>query len=133
MSEARISDLLCPLCEARPLTNWYYECSLFWIADCVSCGTPMVVLREHRTKPEQWIIDEMLMACRQLFDMEKFEVDYRMRQIPNHFHFHLRLKRVKPKEEMKVIKKEEENEKKEKDRTVKRNRRASKKSKKRNL
>ena len=87
-----IDDFICPLCKAEPLTRRYYENSDFWIADCVSCGVPMVVLKEHRTKVYPQEITEMLKVCDKLFNMENAEIDYTMRQIPNHFHFHIRPK-----------------------------------------
>lgn len=95
----------CPLCKAEALTNRYYENRVFWIADCATCKVPMAVLREHRSKPQQWELDEMLKVCRSMFNMDKCEVDYTMRQISGHFHFHLR-----PIEEREEVTDEEEQE-----------------------
>ncbi|MEY2965979.1 MAG: hypothetical protein RLY50_29, partial [Actinomycetota bacterium] len=37
----------CELCEAARMTEWFFEDDEMWIAECESCGVPMVVWREH--------------------------------------------------------------------------------------
>ena len=33
----------CELCEAAKMSEWFYEDDEMWIAECESCGVPMVV------------------------------------------------------------------------------------------
>jgi len=87
-------DFECPLCKAEKITEWFYDSSLFWIANCATCQVPMVVLKEHRADVERWIIDEMIQVSKSIFDIDKFDIDFEMRQIKGHFHFHLRPKKI---------------------------------------
>ena len=41
----------CELCEATPFTEWFHSDDLCWIAECDSCGVPMVVWRTHDPSP----------------------------------------------------------------------------------
>lgn len=78
----------CPLCEAERITKWYYEDDICWIADCVVCGVPMVVWKNHGRHPNQL---EMRHMIRKLIDHGGAgRVDASMRQIADHWHAHLR-------------------------------------------
>ena len=84
----------CELCEAARFTHWYYEDEMCWIADCEACSTPMVVWKSHGTEPEPGEVDWMLERLTQL-GLDRFgegvaSVDRTMRQVPDHFHAHLR-------------------------------------------
>jgi hypothetical protein len=84
----------CELCEAAPLTPWYYEDELCWVADCEACDTPMVVWRQHGAEPPQADVDAMIgrltSVAAGLFGEGAFTIDRVMRQIPDHFHAHAR-------------------------------------------
>ena len=90
----------CQLCCAKKLSTQYYETSRYWIAKCVSCNCPIIVCVEHVTNVEQALIDEILLVCNKIFDMSKFDIDFKMKTMDNHFHFHLRPKVKKETENM---------------------------------
>ena len=50
----------CDLCDAVRLTTWWYEDDVCWVAECESCGVPMVVWHVHATDPPPAVIDHML-------------------------------------------------------------------------
>ena len=84
----------CELCEAARFTHWYYEDEICWIADCEACSTPMAVWKSHGTEPEPGEVDWML-ECLTEVGLDRFgegvaSVDRTMRQVPDHFHAHLR-------------------------------------------
>ena len=84
----------CELCEAARFTHWYYEDEICWIADCEACSTPMAVWKSHGTEPEPGEVDWMLERLTQV-GLDRFgegvaSVDRTMRQVPDHFHAHLR-------------------------------------------
>ena len=84
----------CELCEARRLTPWMHEDALCFVAECESCGVPMVVLREHRIEVSEVELAHMLEhleeAGRAFFGKRRFFLDQVRRQIPDHFHAHAR-------------------------------------------
>lgn len=83
----------CELCEAAPLTEWFYSDEECWIAECESCFVPMVVWRHHdpapddTTKQRLWARLETVMAER--FSFEHY-IDDNLRSIPDHYHAHAR-------------------------------------------
>ena len=83
----------CELCEAAPLTPWYHEDDVCWIAECEACSVPMVVWREHGTTPDDKALAHMLGELERVA-AEQIGADHRidtmMRQIPDHFHAHAR-------------------------------------------
>lgn len=79
----------CELCEGRKETRRYYEDHLFWIADCKTCGVPMVVLRRHSVTPTREEKDFMKKALLH-FAGPGFRIDQKRRSIPDHFHMHAR-------------------------------------------
>jgi hypothetical protein len=84
----------CELCEAARFTHWYHEDDICWVADCEVCDTPMVVWRSHGTDPPAAHVSHMLErlaeAGRLRFGPDGWTIDRVMRQIPDHFHAHLR-------------------------------------------
>jgi len=79
----------CKLCEKKDFEEIYFSNSVFMIAKCHTCGQPIVILNEHRAKADQWEIDEMLQACRKLFNMDALVPDYEEKEFTGHFYFHL--------------------------------------------
>jgi hypothetical protein len=81
----------CELCQARPETRIYYQDALCWVADCKSCGTPMVVLRRHSTTPTP---DEVAVMVKLLVEAappdQELKIDFQRRSVPGHWHAHLR-------------------------------------------
>ena len=88
-----ILDTECELCEAAPLTEWFFEDDLCWIAECEMCAVPMVVWRDHAADPPAAIRDQLLARLSDVVD-EHFGyeawIDDNMRSIPDHYHAHAR-------------------------------------------
>ena len=85
---------LCELCEAARFTHWYYEDDVCWVADCEACSTPMVVWKSHGTTPSEeqieWMLDRLNEAGIERFGEGNGTIARTMRQIPEHFHAHVR-------------------------------------------
>ncbi len=86
----------CELCELRRTTHWYAEYDEpfpFAILDCDSCDVPMAVLGEHRSAPtpaEREVIQRALGLVADRKFPHGWYFDDHMRQIPNHYHIHVR-------------------------------------------
>lgn len=78
----------CPLCCAEKETHWYYEDERIWIADCSICDVPMVVLKKHGLGDED-DLSFMESMAKSMFG-DGCWIDYYMRLIPDHRHFHIR-------------------------------------------
>lgn len=90
---------ICDLCEMAHYTQWYAEFHApfrFTILDCDSCEVPIAVLGEHRVdvNPEEvtFMEDALNMVAEQKYTgkFPKWMFDHNMRQIPDHYHFHVR-------------------------------------------
>ena len=84
----------CDLCEAAPITEWFHEDAICWVADCEVCAVPMVVWRRHGPEPPEVEVGHMIAALERVADARYgqggYAVDRVMRQIPDHFHAHAR-------------------------------------------
>jgi hypothetical protein len=84
----------CDLCEAAPITPWYHEDEVCWVADCEVCDVPMVVWRRHGPEPPEADVDHMMARLTEVADARfgagTWRLDRVMRQIPDHFHAHAR-------------------------------------------
>lgn len=94
-----MADRPCDLCVLTPYTQWYAEFQYpfrFTILDCDSCDVPIIVLGEHRvdvTPGEVAYMEKALaLVAEQKFagKFPKWIFDHKMRQIPDHYHFHVR-------------------------------------------
>jgi Zn ribbon nucleic-acid-binding protein len=88
-----MSSSNCELCEAARLTTWWYEDDVCWVAECESCGVPMVVWREHRADPPPDTRAAMLARLRAVADEHgprSYWIDDTLRTIPDHYHAHAR-------------------------------------------
>jgi hypothetical protein len=86
-------DQDCELCAATPFTEWYHSDDLCWIADCDSCGVPMVVWRVHHPAPAddvRAILHERLSRVVAARSDDPFWIDDTLRSIPDHYHAHAR-------------------------------------------
>ena len=85
----------CELCEAARMSEWFFEDDECWIAECESCGVPMVVWRVHNPDPpieiRERLIGKLTDVVSQFFDFE-LRIDDNMRTIPDHYHAHARPK-----------------------------------------
>jgi hypothetical protein len=93
------SGRVCDLCELAHYTPWYAEFHRplkFTILDCDACEVPIAVLAEHRvalTPDEVTFMEQALnMVAEQKYtgQFPKWTFDHNMRQIPDHYHFHVR-------------------------------------------
>lgn len=84
----------CDLCVAEKITPWYYEDERVWVADCIYCWVPMVVLKEHGLGTQE-DYKYMVAKAKELFGEDCY-IDAHMGLIPDHRHFHVRRIRKMP-------------------------------------
>ncbi len=88
----------CDLCEALEITTWYFSDEFCFVAECESCGVPMVVLREHRVDvsdaEREVLFGHLGRIAVTFFHGQEFFIDGLRRQIPDHFHAHARKRPV---------------------------------------
>ena len=86
----------CELCEAAKMSEWFFEDHEMWIAECESCGVPMVVWRIHDPHPPEDVKERLHTKLVEIvevhWDME-IRIDDNMRTIPTHYHAHARPKK----------------------------------------
>lgn len=89
----------CDLCELAHYTQWYAEFAWpfrFTILDCDACDVPIAVLGEHRVDVDPADVAFMEAALHLVAERKytgkfpKWMLDHVMRQIPDHYHFHVR-------------------------------------------
>ena len=89
----------CDLCELAHYTQWYAEFAWpfrFTILDCDACDVPIAVLGEHRVDVDPAAVAFMEAALHLVAERKytgkfpKWMFDHVMRQIPDHYHFHVR-------------------------------------------
>ena len=89
----------CDLCELAHYTQWYAEFAWpfrFTILDCDACDVPIAVLGEHRVDVDPADVAFMEAALHLVAERKytgkfpKWMFDHVMRQIPDHYHFHVR-------------------------------------------
>lgn len=89
----------CDLCELAHYTQWYAEFAwpfCFTILDCDACDVPIAVLGEHRVDVDPAAVAFMEAALHLVAERKytgefpKWMFDHVMRQIPDHYHFHVR-------------------------------------------
>jgi hypothetical protein len=82
----------CLLCTAERVTVWHFEDEQCWIADCMVCGTPMIVWRTHGLpEPElEGRLLRRLSAVASIRYPEGYWLDGERRRIPGHWHAHAR-------------------------------------------
>jgi hypothetical protein len=83
----------CLLCRAERVTDWHYEDDECWVADCLVCATPMIVLRAHglpQVEQEEALLARLKEAAAARYGEEGFWIDPERRRIPNHWHAHAR-------------------------------------------
>ena len=81
---------MCELCKAEKLTKWYYEDDIIWIADCLICRIPMVVLRKHKNTLSKDEEEHINLKVKELFG-ENFQFRKEQRRIKDHLHWHILL------------------------------------------
>ncbi|KKN89707.1 hypothetical protein LCGC14_0235530 [marine sediment metagenome] len=76
----------CPLCDMQRLTKWYEVTETYIICNCKSCGTPMLVWRDH-DPPSEGQREQLLRIARMKYP--GMEIDEEQRTIKDHYHFHI--------------------------------------------
>ncbi len=84
----------CELCVGAAITTRYFADDECWIADCLICGVPMVVWREHNPIPPDEVrtrlIEHLGPVAQDAFGGREWYYDDHMRNIPDHYHGHAR-------------------------------------------
>jgi len=83
----------CELCDAVRLTTRWHEDDVCWVAECESCGVPMVVWKLHGVSPPTAVVHHMLERLREVADEHgppHYWIDDTLRTIPDHYHAHAR-------------------------------------------
>ena len=79
----------CDLCTLEKKTKWHYESEKIVICNCMTCKTPMVLLKRHTMSPTQEELDEIKKACDEWFGEGEYKFRIEQRRIPDHMHWHL--------------------------------------------
>jgi hypothetical protein len=82
----------CQLCSAERVTAWHFEDERCWVADCLVCATPMIVLRAHSIPDpdvEAQLLDRLTEVAALRYP-NGFWIDGERRRIPDHWHAHAR-------------------------------------------
>ena len=88
----------CELCELARTTRWFaqfFEPFPFTLLECDSCDVPMAVLGEHRAtvnESERAVMERALRLVAETLELGELHFDDRMRQIPDHYHLHARVR-----------------------------------------
>jgi hypothetical protein len=81
------------LCSAERVTPWHLEDEVCWVADCLVCGTPMVVWRRHGlpdSELEGLLLDRLAGVAAVRYGEQGYWIDGERRRIPDHWHAHAR-------------------------------------------
>lgn len=82
----------CLLCRAERITAWHFEDQECWVADCLICATPMIVLRTHGLPDpagETRLLERLERIAAERYP-QGYWIDGERRQIPDHWHAHAR-------------------------------------------
>lgn len=76
---------MCELCERKKITKWYHEDNICWIANCKTCGNPMIVLKHHG-EPTEEELSHLKQISQRLFPDKKWRGI--RKKIKDHWHEH---------------------------------------------
>jgi len=81
----------CPLCKLATgsvKTKLYYQDKVVIIVNCLTCGIPMIVLKRHTMKPNNFELGHMEMVSKEVFGLN---IKFRKKpsQILDHLHWHI--------------------------------------------
>jgi|TARA_Y100000310_G_C20684731_1_gene818197 hypothetical protein len=79
---------MCELCNLEQKTHWYFDDDDWVICDCITCGTPMAVYRQHTMEIP---IDKLYNILAVIGDRLGYGTTLRVnqRKIPDHYHIHI--------------------------------------------
>jgi hypothetical protein len=75
------------------MTTWWFDDEVCWIAECESCGVPMVVWKSHSADPPPAVREYLLKRLQDVAGVHgptPFWIDETLRTIPDHYHAHAR-------------------------------------------
>jgi hypothetical protein len=79
---------LCELVTGGRVTQLYAESEKVVIVECKTCKCPMYVWKVHTPQPCKMCIEAMVQDAKQRFPAR--QLDFNMRTIQGHYHFHVR-------------------------------------------
>lgn len=92
-------DDKCELCELHTIINEYYRDENFIILDCMNCKVPMIVPWEHidpKDGGSPYLRAEMermlTKVAYRFYGGPHFYIDKKENKVPDHMHWHARLK-----------------------------------------
>ncbi len=85
----------CDLCKLAIRTKVYHEDDICTVLDCMNCGVPMVVWKEHDVHPDPETETHMIAMLKKAHISRfgtngKAHFDKRRRAIDDHWHAHAR-------------------------------------------
>lgn len=80
-------DDSCPLCKKEKKTHWYYSDTVCWVADCLTCQIPMIVLVRHSMDPTDFEFRHLPEIVETLFPGAKLRKKQRV--VKDHLHWHI--------------------------------------------
>lgn len=82
----------CPLCnlDYNRRTHWYVaQRNWYYVIDCDTCGTPMIVQAMHGPGWIPRMLGEAVDVCTRIFDLKTLCLRFERRKVKNHAHVHL--------------------------------------------
>jgi hypothetical protein len=77
----------CELCERKKLTKWYLDEKDWWIADCKTCGKPMIVYNHHEMNVK---LSDVLFILQIVYSkFGKVKIRFNQRKVKDHLHWHI--------------------------------------------
>ncbi len=80
-------DDSCSLCQKEKKTHWYYSDTVCWIADCLTCKIPMIILVRHSMKLTDFESRHLPEIVEMFFPGAKLRKE--QRKIEDHLHWHI--------------------------------------------
>lgn len=80
-------DDSCPLCKKEKKTHWYYNDTVCWVADCLTCKIPMIVLVRHSMDLTDFEFRHLPEIVEILFPGAKLRK--KQKKIKDHLHWHI--------------------------------------------
>lgn len=78
----------CLLCKVRRSIKRCYDDRIFWVADCLHCGKPIIVYREHQAVISERKMEKALKIAKDLFG-ESAKFRGHMKLVKGHWHDHI--------------------------------------------
>lgn len=76
------------LCVARRFVKRQYDSRLFWVADCIDCGKPLIIYRSHKANLSKREAKQALEIAKKLFG-KSAKLKGTMKLVPDHWNDHI--------------------------------------------